>query len=55
MAMLPFPKINEKDLFKSFDVQIPPNVEITSIEITSNGAYILCGFGNGEVLCISNR
>jgi hypothetical protein len=44
-----FPDISPTALSRNFVVELP-NIEITSLDITANGCFILAGCSNGMVV-----
>lgn len=47
--MFPLPEVSPSELSKTFTLA-SPNVEITSIDITSHGEYVITGCSNGMIL-----
>lgn len=44
-----FPDISPATLSRNFVVELP-NIEITSLDVTANGCFILAGCSNGMVV-----
>jgi hypothetical protein len=49
MLHTPLPDISPQCLSRQFVLDLP-NIEITSLDITSHGCYILAGCSNGMVV-----
>ena len=47
--LFPLPKIDSERMTKSFIVD-HPNIEVTSLDITAHGCYVLAGCSNGSIL-----
>lgn len=44
-----FPDVSQSVLSRNFVVELP-NIEITSLDVTANGCFILAGCSNGMVV-----
>ena len=49
--ILPLPQLNRRQLSRQFDIQQTINSEVTALDISSQGAHVLVGFGNGLIIC----